>query len=160
MVSSLKKYEREVGWSHLVSVVSYAPPPRSWLRPSPSMASPRPVHPGVTHLMNVLCQALCMLGNSLRWTIHPAYTSECLNWILHLLPSRTQNDQQRPFAERREVLTIGLTHPSSLCGRVASLHFKRSDKSQAPNIPKRTEVWLGRNTFQEGTFSPRNGSGS
>lgn len=29
---------------------------------------PQPAHPGITHLMNVLCQALCMLGNSLRWT--------------------------------------------------------------------------------------------
>ncbi|CAI9163072.1 unnamed protein product [Rangifer tarandus platyrhynchus] len=106
--------------------------------------------------MNVLCQALCMLGNSLRWTIPreepPAYISECLNWILHLLPSRTQTDQQRPFAERREILAIELTHSSSFCGQDAGLYFKRSDKSQVPNIPK-SEKWLGE-TLSKKAHSP------
>ena len=66
----------------------------------------------------------------------PVYISECLNWILHLLPSRTQTDQQSSFAEGREVLTIGSARPSSLCGQDAGLHFKGSDKSQVLNIPK------------------------
>lgn len=66
----------------------------------------------------------------------PVYISECLNWILHLLPSRTQADQRRSFAEGRDVLTIGSAHPRSLCGQDAGLHFKRSDKSQVSNIPK------------------------